>query len=447
MNNWTSTDGDILLVPGLPDLMLACGDELLWVCASGLFIHGPNGLIIKAAGGLAGVAYDTNTWALLMTSPSGFTVLTSKRDGTETSVILPSTVLSAHIGVNWTVLDHGIERSVVQTSCGTVVPVPVGAQDARPQPWLTGAGLIWCDGDRLYRLRDGEKVRSAGTLGARPKRWAAGPHGAAVFELTDGFMGMSPSGAPLALPVFDFETLRFSADGNTVLCLGEDGLMALNLNTGGIIAARAVFHMPIGYGPKALVLDEDTGQVQSFEGIPAAEGFLPCGTAVHQDTLYGPGGTAWDIPSGLRIWDTSPLSAPHLLAHKDGVISVGERIHGFDLQGNCTHDWPLFLSEELDGEIVDLHWVDGQLVIEVEQGFVKIGHNGKRLGSQAPVQTPQPPVSACKPWVFSEETGLVSWGEHCWPIAFDGLAITESGDALAWSEDGILMLLETPTKG
>jgi hypothetical protein len=436
-----STAEVTVLSPGLPDHMVSAGDQVAWVCASALFRQGPEGLTLTSAIPLLGIAQSSAAWAFLFEEEGVFWIQHEVQGCAPTRITLPQGTRSAVLGLNWTVLDHGMERSVVQTATGQAVHIPVGAKDARPQPWLAGSGLTWCDGARLYRLKAGGKVRSAGALGAPPSRWRAGPEGSALFALPDGLTGMAPAGAPVDLPPLDFDTARFSPDGLEVMGLGPLGLIRVDLRTGKPVASLSRSGIPVGYSSQPLFLDEQSGALCEWAGTIRTEGFLPCAVARHKDTLYGPGGTAWDVSTASRRWVDAPLGGAHLAATDHGVAQLDSRIQIFDTAGQLQHDWPLPVSEEVDGEVLDLHWVDGLLTIEMESGWVQLDPAGRRVSGSPPNLSPDSPHPTAPDWTFCEATGLLSHGEQCWPVAFDGVAFTQDGRALAWSEDGLLLLI------
>jgi hypothetical protein len=430
-----------VLSPGLPDHMVSAGDHVVWVCASALFRQGPDGLTLSSAIPLLGIAHSSTEWAFLFKEDGVLWVEHLVQGRAPTHITLPQGIRSAVLGLSWTVLDHGMERSVVQTETGRAVQIPVGAKDARPQPWLAGPGLTWCDGARIYRLKAGGKVRSAGALDAPPSRWRSGPEGSALFALSDGLVGMSTSSTPVDLPPLDFDTARFSPDGLEVMGLGPLGLIRVDLRTGKPIATLERSGIPVGYSDPPLFLDEETGVLFEWSGRIRAEGFQPCAVTRHEDTLYGPGGTAWNISTGSRRWQDAPLSGAHVTATEHGVAQLDSRVQIFDTEGQLQHDWPLPVNEEVDGEVLDLHWVDGLLTIEVESGWVHLDQTGRRI-SGVPPELPEELLHSTAPgWAFCEDTGLLTHEEQCWPAAFDGVAFTQDGRALAWSEDGLLLLI------
>ena len=431
-----------LLTPGLPDQLLATKGQLLWISDDVVFIQRGKDVSLFSCGGVSGLAYGPARWALLSGEENNFTLRTMS-DAHHTTVCSVSG-RAVILGTDWSVIDHGAERQVIETNNGSEVSVPVGAQDARTRPWLSGRGVTWTDGPQIYRYRKGGRVKTAGRLSSPPQRWLSGPEGSAVFETKDGLISLGPKGGLHELPSADFESIRFSEDGLEITAAGPDGALRVTLKTGSVLESGPQDLVPIGYTDEPVFLDEDAGVVRTWSGGVLGQGFQPCAASRLADRLYGPGGTAWDIATGTRAWTHAPLCGAHLVATPAGVIQVDERIEVYSLDGVKVFDLPLPIDEEIDGEIIEVHWADDRLVFELEDGWAQVDMSGRRVNNNPPTTEPEHATFSDASWRFDEALGAVSNGATTWPVWFDGAATTGDGRLLAWNEDGLLLCLTTP---
>jgi len=348
------------------------------------------------------------------------------------------------LGTDWVVLNEGAERTVLDLETGRSVPIPVGARDARPKAWMSGCGVTWIDGLQVYRFKAGDKPRLVATLPAKPTDWQTGPAGAAVFSTDKGDFGLGPKGSLQELPPIDPETIRFSDDGNEWMAVSPEGVVRYSLETRGTLNSIHGRLVPVGFGEEPVLLDEDSGVLKTWSGSVLGTGFSPSAVCQHGTRLYGPGGTAWDMTTGEQCWDEAPLAATHIVANQGGVIQVSDRIEGFDDNGAIAFNIPLPIDSELDGEILDVHWIDGFLFFEVEDGWVQVDFDGRRIGQEPPPVLPELSLSLPPGWTFDEELGLLSKDGVSFPMVIDGVAIAQDSRLLAWSEDGALYLMGSP---
>ena len=334
--NTAEGQGDQLLATGLPDHLVVTTDRRIWINGGCLWdqqgditvVDGSDLIGFIASGGRAAIAWRT-TQGLRVTdaaSPDGRSIPGAR---------------GVHLGLDWAVVDHGIERRVIELATGAPHRIPVGAQDARPKAWVVGPGVTWVDGVDVYTFRTGGRARLSGRLPAPVEEWTTGPHGAAVFSTPSGVFGMASNGPLHSLPPVDISSAVFSPDGDLMTAATDEGVIRWNLvrqQEDGQILGR---FYPSGYTTEPVLLDEDVGTLRTWSGTIIGTGFTPCAASTHAGRLYGPGGTAWSMDTGRRLWSDSPLAGAHLMATEGGVIQVDERIVGLDLDGAVTFDLPL----------------------------------------------------------------------------------------------------------
>ena len=429
--------GNRLLAAGLPDLMVVAGSRRIWVNGSCVWDQRGEDVEVADAESLVGLMASQERAVMAWRTEAGFQVRSSAAGD---SVEL-SGVRDIHLGLDWVVVDRGMERSIVALDGPAEPQIPVGARDARPKAWAEGCGVTWIDGSDIYTFQLGGRTRLAGRVSGAMKRWISGPHGAAVFETDAGVSGMAAAGALHPVPQIDVDTVRFGPDGQELIAATGDGVVRWSLaeqRISGQIQGRLY---PAGYSNGPVLLDEDVGTLRMWSGDILATGFTPCAASVHKDRLYGPGGTAWSIDSVSKVWQDAPLAGAHLMATEGGVVQVDDRIVGFDLEGQPAFNLPLPIDPEVDGPIYSTHWIDGLMYFEVEHGWIQIDFEGRRVGANAPPAESGEPRLLRKPWRHDLETGLLSDDSGPLPIVFDGAISRSDRGVLAWSEDGLLCSL------
>ena len=434
--------GSRLLAPGLPDDVFATESLKVWVASGCLWLESGGEVTVRDAETLVGFVAWQDRVVTVWQAHGRYTI------NHELSDRPPLTMGSARgvdSGVDWAVLDLGHERQVICLASGDRKKIPVGASDARPQPWEAGPGILWLDGEQVYRFEEGDKPRSCGRLPCSADRWRAGPQGSGLFDTDDGIYVLAPGRGLSPIPGIDFGSARFGPDGLMLAGATETGVAWWDLKTGEIRAHLEGRLIPVGFDRHPLLLDEDLGVIRTWSGDPVLAGLTPSAVALHGDRLYGPGGTAWNIATATRAWATSPIAGDHLMATDGGVIQVDDRIIGYDTDGNKVFDLPLPIDDELDGDIYSAHWVNGMMYFEVEEGWVQVDFTGRRLGDTPCPSIDESERSLPEGWTFDTDSGEVTGnGERC-PIRFDGVVATQDQRVLAWSEDGVLCILDVPS--
>ena len=431
--------GNRLLAVGLPDHIFASGDALLWFAETGFFIWRGERIEFRETEPIRAISGHDGHWVLELDAQHGVSLLGFMDEEWKTWSF---EARSVEVGTRLVVLDHGHERTAFDLGGRQAWSMPVGARDGRPKPFADGLGVVWLDGTQVLRFTEGGKPRIAGRLPSQPLQWSAGPGGCAVFSLADGLWAMGASSGPIELGALDYESCRFSPDGTEMTAADPDGWARVNLLDGSVVERRRGSLVPVGYGPTPIILDEDAGLLNNAEGRTRATGLTPSAAAAFGGVLYGPGGTAWSAHTGEPLWDCSPLCGEHLAAAEGGVIQVGHRIEAFDTQGTKILDLPSPIDPEVDGEIFDLRWVDGMMFFEVEDGWVQVDLDGQRVGVGEPATLPPEDPDTPSSWHIDMETGHPHNGNGPVPLPFDGVLTLDDGRALAWSEDGMLVILD-----
>jgi hypothetical protein len=435
-----SAAGHRLLAPGLPDVMVATEQATGWLNDSGLWIQAHGVLTLHGQANVSGLQASGEHWV----------VVTEQDGSSEVQRIstLPSRACerrtfqgrSVVAGTDWVVVDTGIERVAFDLLSGEVCRLPVGARDSRPQPWASGCGVIWVDQGRVYRLSGEERPQVVGVLAWTPKAWLAGPHGSAVFCGANEAYGLAAGGTLVQLPLCDSESVRFSDDGLEALVLTEDALCSIQLSTGDVTLKKQGALSPVGFCNGPVVLDEDSGVLKALGGMPISDGYSPCAAAHMNGTLYGPGGTAWDVTTGRRLWRNAPLAGTHLVAHPEGVVQIDPRIRGFNNSGEPVFDFPIPTDEEIDGEVLDACWVEDMLYLEVDHGWIKVDFTGKRVGVVDEFSPPNDCSPSLDGWSFDDESGCISREGEEFPLRVVGV-LQHEGYLWCWNDDGMLLVL------
>lgn len=346
------------------------------------------------------------------------------------------------VGVDVVVVDSGPERIAFLVADNAPFSLPVGARDSWPKPFSVGVGAIWLDGRRVFRIREGSRPKSAGTLRDAPRRWMAGPHGSALFDTDAGIWALPATGGMVFLGEFDFETCRICADGVRLLAQSEHGLVELDIGDGTLRNKKSAALWPVGFNPEPVVLDEEGGLLRTIDGKVLAKGCLPSAVATSPSAIYGPGGTAWSRKSGEQIWSHAPFCGEHLAASDDGVIQVAERIEGFDSSGNLVFNLPLPIDLELDGEISEFLWSDGWMYFSVDDGWVTVDFSGRRVGTSGPDQLESQVPLPVGGWVHNPSSMELTGPAGRFPVPVDGFVLLEDGRLFVWTEDGMGLLYD-----
>jgi hypothetical protein len=439
---WGPGVGSRLLSPGLPDLLLTNGEHLGWLAREGLYVRIGEQVHLVSAPNPVGLSASPSAWVVLHQEGAQW-VVTRLESASLTLQRWVFEVRGLCAGAAWGVLDHGTHREVLDLGTGQSIKVPDGATDARPQPFTDAPGLVWLVQDGVYRMKAQGGVRAAGSLPRQPDSWAAGPAGSAIFALGDDVWGMAPSGAPIALPGVLWEGLRFSPDGKTVLGSTPAGIALRSLLTGEELWQLEERVLPVGFGPGPLFLDETTGRVCDSAGLPQMEGFSPSAALLCGERLYGPGGTAWDLGSGERLWAHAPLSAEYLVKVGERLVCLTDEITLYDLDGHHQSSCPLPLDPDVEGWPVEVSALGpDSLYVALEDGALEVFLDGRHrsIPQRAPAQAPESPLR----WSEPDEAPMLSlsgsdWG---WPVASDD-AVLIGETVWTWTEDGMLAALVT----
>jgi len=438
---WGPGVGHRLLAPGLSDYMVATECAAGWFNESGLWLKCHDTVTCIPTDYPDNLQAAGRYWVTSTTVGSVARVQRFSSDPTEAPVERQFQGRSVLAGCDIVVVDRGVERVAYALETGATMRLPVGARDARPQPWASGFGVVWVDQNRVYRLREGVKPRVVGTLPWSPSGWRTGPSGSALFCSDDAALGLGAGGTLVSLPICDLDSARFSDDGLSVLVITHDGVCCVGLADGVVSRQRSGSLVPVGFQNGPLVLDEDSGILKALDGQQREDGFSPCAASHSGGVLYGPGGTAWDLQSGRRKWIEAPLAGTHLVAHGDGVVEIGERVRGYSLDGAQQYDVPLPVDEEIDGDILDVQWADGTLILELEHGWVEVDRGGSRKQADAEYEPSAPTGIDLPTWCFDEELRQLLHDDSPVPFRVDG--VLQHGSALwCWNDDGMLVVIQ-----
>jgi len=430
-----------MLAPGLPDELFGDGSHLGWTTTEGLWIlHEDEACLVPAAFPV-GVSIAPERWLIVQGQPGGWTVTAVHPRGLQPQRwTFHSRGIT--VGAAWLVCDLGIQRQVISLDSGNEVSIPDGAADARPQPWTDEPGLVWTERESVYRMGSDMRVRVAGTLPAPPADWRVGPSGAAVFEVAGELWGMAPQSSPVLLFGAHLEGLRFSPSGLAVLVFGAEGIVEHCLRTGAELWRLDGHFVPVGYAPDAVFLDEISGRIRDREGVVRAEGFNPSAATLSGTQLYGPGGTAWDLKAGKRMWAHAPLVAEHLSVVGSQILALGGGLTIYSLEGDRVGHRKLPHDPETEGPIVDVHpTADGYLLIELQDGFFELYADGQRRPPRAEHRVEERVVLEAGLQVSEDPPYIrVAQPQRQWPLAVDG-CVTVGQQLWCWNEDGMLCSL------
>jgi hypothetical protein len=292
-------------------------------------------------------------------------------------------------------------------------------------------------------MRGDESPRLVGSLPTKAEEWIVGPQGSVFFALADSSWAAPGRGSLVEIEGIDPHTVRFSADGTALAGNTENGVVHVDLSTGKTIRRLDNAQLtPVGFDTNgtALLLQESSGAIRTWNGKELAHGFSPSAVVRHGDFLYGPGGTAWNLRTGTRAWQHAPLGGTHLIAFDDCLVQITDRIERLDYAGQPQGHAPFPFVEEIDGEVLDIHGQGSALVVETEDGFTGIDLQGKRLG---PVDLEEQPTDAAVTipgWTLDEETLCLVQDSTGISLAVDGTTQAH-GSWWCWTEDGLLFAI------
>jgi len=240
------------------------------------------------------------------------------------------------------------------------------------------------------------------------------------------------------MPPCDLGTVRFNGDGTEVLIGAAGGTAHVDLASGTIRAHRQGTLVPVGFMDGPVVFDEDAGLLKHLGGSSICDGFSPSAVAVFGDRIYGPGGTAWDLATGNRLWKDAPLCGLFLAPHADGVFQIADRIVGLNRDGGRVLDVPLPIDEAVDGEILDVRWTGALLEFELEEECVYVDTMGQRMNVEDHGLTSEPigedfeeaqcPTLAAVPTLLVD--GHLQGPTTTWLWNEDGMLIRVQNDAM-----------------
>ena len=439
--------GNRLLSPGLPDHFIQLHDQRAWILGDVLYFDTGNGIDVYNRGEIAGFAYGPDAWAFAIQTGVSYDILYLTRAAGWKAKYISAGSRCPHVGSSWAVLDKGFERIAIDLATEQPVKIPVGARDAQPQPCLNQKAIAWLDDTRVYRFLDGEKPRLAATLPGRPDWWKTGPSGSALFVFESHALVMSPAGGLKDLPDLAPETVRMTPCGWALMGSTPEGVLLLERGKAETRTSRRGRLIPVGFTSEPVLLDEDSGVLKTWGGTVLGTGFSPSAACVHKNRLYGPGGSSWCLNTSTQSWRDAPLAAAFIVATDGGIIQIRDRIEGFSLDGVPIFNLPLPIDPEIDGDILDVFWIQGLLYFEVDDGWIQVDFEGRRIGNSPPPPTTQPerpPLPA--QWLFDRETGSLTWAGTPFPMTIDGVWPSKDGRVYAWSEDGDLYLLSSDTR-
>lgn len=437
--------GNRVLAIGLPDEVAIAGQTMVWKNDSGWFIHHGAGTVFLAGQYRELATVSEGLVRLQEAAPGGFTATSVASDLEAVTQQWEGRAFSA--GVDVVVVDRSHERNAYTAGGGEPWPMSVGARDAKPKPFHKGDGVVWLDGPQVLRQAAGSRPRVAGRLSSPALQWESGPHGAAVFECTDGLWAMGPEGVPRHLGDLAIHDAKFNQSGTRLMALSPDGVAVVGLDKLSPEVNCQGLLRPVGFRDgHPIVLDEDAGILKEIGRSAIMEGLSPCAADLAEGVLYGPGGTAWCAQSGRQLWDRFPLCGEYMAASPSGVVQVHNRIEGFTAAGEPFLSLPLPIDPEIDGEILEVHWHGDLLHFEMEDGWVVVDLEGRRVNVDPDPNTLPEQRFERDGWEWNPDTMELSHGGISFPIAVDGFTVTDDGRALAWSEDGMLLQLMPPSR-
>ncbi|MGB0639133.1 MAG: hypothetical protein ACPGTU_07375 [Myxococcota bacterium] len=440
--HWGHSNGLSMLAPGMPDLLFCMGPHIAWINFNGLFILKNDCVEFQPFENVDALSIGPESATIRSPLEQGFRV---QRLGLQDIVCAPRIFegRDVQVGSHWVVVDTGAQRSAYDLDTGEEIALPVGAQDARPKPWPDAPGAVWVDGTNVYRMRDSESPRLVGSLPAHPEEWIVGPQGSVFFALADSSWAAPGRGSLVEIEGIDPHTVRFSADGTALTGNTENGVIHVDLLMGKMIRRLDNAHLtPVGFDSNgtALLLQESSGSIRTWNGKELAHGFSPSAVVRHGDFLYGPGGTAWDLQTGKRAWNHAPLGGTHLIAFDDCLVQLTDRIERLDYAGQPQGHAPFPFDEEIDGEVLDVYDQGSMLVVETEDGFTGIDLQGKRLGPVDFEEQPSDPPVTIPGWTLDKETLCLVQDSTGISLAVDGTTQAH-GSWWCWTEDGLLFAI------
>ena len=445
-----------LLAAGWPEWVGTDGHTLGWVVRDRLFLYCPGGAarcwMVELPDIAEGVCASPSGWVVAL--GQGFVVVDPDRAEIVAAVLDDdSDPVGTRAGREVGVLLEAPSSRALRLSDGAALALPDGANRSRwLTPFASGEGVIWVDGDVVYRLH--------GSPGAAPRIAAvgrlrgvlevcAGPEGAAVIRGRSGSLLLAPRGFGVDGPKLD--AVRFSSDGARVLATDEDGAVELSLRDGTAIRRWAGRFDPLGWiDDVPWVHDRRAGVLRALSAPEhsASEYVGFCGAKpvlTSEGLLLGPGGARWTLGS----------CEPAARGFVDGVIAVG-KVGGIDTIVYIDDSVQLLVDGkppvrlEVD-EPVGAAVVDGRVWIDTTAGAVAFGADGVALhgiteppllfeADDTPEDAPDDAVQLGEP---GEDSFVGLDDGRAWPVPADDARCVGAA-VWAWTDDGALYVLVDP---
>ena len=99
------------------------------------------------------------------------------------------------------------------------------------------------------------------------------------------------------------------------------------------------------------------------------------------------------------------------------------------------------IDEEVDGDIIDVHWSDGLLYFELDESWVCVDLSGNRLGERKPPKVEQKDTARQRDWLFDPDQFTVLLNGSLLPFQVDGVHEVEAR-LWCWNEGGMLVVLD-----
>jgi hypothetical protein len=401
-------DGPRLIEPGLPEVWADDGQWFGLGHADGALLVGADAAIWAPIPGLFALAGDARAgWWALGEDESG---CTAWRIDPKAGTVEPAARVAA-LAEQLTLVPGGLvirragqSRVIDLHRGGSALRLPLGAERGRvaAEPGLLG--LAWADGASLYRSVPGGKTRVAGTASGPISRLWAGRGGGLVGAVGDesGIVAapgrppnavLAPPGAP---PVF-------IAGGRGALLQDEDGVTHVELATGD--AAHRWEDVEL-VGSERAFLDPYAAALVGRDEDVLLSGLLPAAATILNDRVVGPGGAAWDLKTGARVWENPDARAEYMVVVDDCVVAILDG-NAVVLRADGTRAGGFALPAPFDDPdlVDDILPAPGGLLIVGEEGSLWVDLQGRLLGG-APPRTPPMPLPPPDEWHWNQ-SGLL----------------------------------------
>jgi hypothetical protein len=426
--------GTRLLAPGAPDWIGADGTRVGWVIRDKLFLReGDQVRIVDLPDLVEDVVATTDGWVAAL--GTGFVRVDPERACIDLALVDDEAEpVTTRPGYHYGLFVEVPEHRLLKLDDGEPVDLPDAALRARHlRPWARGAGACWVDFDILYRL--GERVSAIGKAPGA-EGIACGPDGAVAVALKADTVVAAPRG--LAMRVgrrLDMASARFSTDGAKMLAADEEGVVLVDLATGGIDRTWEGSLAPVGWAPDILLWDAERGAVLDAEGAVWLDGFAGSVAAAAGPLVCGPGGAVWDTTTGTRrgtpraggVFATDGERV--VFADDTNITTPGGAIvaHGL-VSGDDT-----LAAARFEGDALVLTTTDG----ETGRFAVADGAPLKRGRVRKAMPPALPKAVRLGP---DNEPSRVTIGEATWPLPVDG-AVQVGGAWWLWNDEGMLVVI------